>query len=170
LNTKIKILRFVFALAIALSALGISASAAFAAKPVMYEVTFSSSDVLTDVCSFPVGIDGNVTLAGTDFVDDSGVVTRSSWHMVEQDTFTANGKMLVGIPFRFNVEVHFDSSGNPTHWYIGGVFEKIPLPDGSLFISAGRIDFTDHPGATYILSPDKGNPGNIAGFCAALAP
>jgi len=51
-----------------------------------------------------------------------------------------------------------------------GAAEKIWLPDGSLFVSAGWIDFVDHPDATFVLSPDRGNPGNVAGFCAALAP
>jgi hypothetical protein len=52
---------------------------------------------------------------------------------------------------------------------IDGLVEKVWLPDGSLFISAGRIDWMTHPGM-FVLSADKGYPGNIAGFCAALAP
>ena len=31
-------------------------------------------------------------------------------------------------------------------------------------------EFADHPGATFLLSPDRGNQGNVAGFCAALSP
>jgi len=46
---------------------------------------------------------------------------------------------------------------------------RVPLPDGSVFFSAGRADFTVHPGVTFLISPDMGNPGNIAAFCAALA-
>jgi hypothetical protein len=96
-------------------------------------------------------------------------LTRIHQHFTEQDTFTAHGKTLVGIPYTANLEILFDSSGNVTHILASGVFEKIPLPDGSLFISAGRIDFAAYQGATFILSPDKGNPGNVAGFCAALS-
>jgi hypothetical protein len=51
-----------------------------------------------------------------------------------------------------------------------GLAERIPLPDGSLFVSAGWVDFADHPGVDFLLSPDRGNPGNVAGFCAALSP
>jgi len=57
-----------------------------------------------------------------------------------------------------------------THTFASGLVEKVPLPDGSLFVSVGRVDFVAHPGVEFILSPDKGNPGNVAGFCAALAP
>ena len=63
----------------------------------------------------------------------------------------------MGTPFTFNVEVLFDSDGNVTHNFASGLFETIPLPDGSLFVSAGRADFTQHPGVTFLLSPDMGN-------------
>jgi hypothetical protein len=170
MNTKSKFTRFVFALLLALSALGISTSTALADKPIKYEFPFLVEGTLTDVCSFPVHISANVYITGIDFYDKSGVLTRTNWHMVEQDTFTANDKELVGIPFTFHVEWLYNSSGAVTHEYADGVTEKIPLPDGSLFISAGRVDFTAHPDVSFILSPDKGNPGNIEGFCAALAP
>jgi hypothetical protein len=91
-------------------------------------------------------------------------------HVVEQDTFTANGTTIVGLPFTFSMQFHYDSGGNLTHMYVNGVFERIPLPDGSLFISAGRVDFVDHGVPGFILSPDHGNPGNLAAFCAALTP
>ncbi len=171
MNTKTKIPRFVFALALALSALGISASAALAAQPVKWEFTFSVPDIpLTDVCSFPIWVTVNITIHGIDFFDESGALTRSFQHYAQQDTFTANGKTLVGIPYTYNMEFLIDSSGTAVHIYADGVFEKVPLPDGSLFISAGRADFAAHPGQGFLLSPDKGNPGNVAGFCAALAP
>lgn len=147
------------------------ASAAAADKPA--KTTFSGvtfSSVLTGVCLFPVDVASTVSGTEIDFVDQGGAVTRIYLYQVEQDTFTANGKTLTGIPFTFNLEVLFDSSGNVTHVFASGLVEKIPLPDGSLFVSAGRLDFAAHPGATFLLSPDKGNPGNVAGFCAALSP
>ena len=143
---------------------------AAAAAPTKTEFSFTASGVLTDVCSFPVNVDSTVSGFEIDFFDGSGALTRIYIHNVEQDTFTANGKTLTGIPFTFNIEVLFDSSGNVTNVFASGVVEKIPLPDGSLFVSAGRLDFAAHPGATFLISPDKGNPGNVAGFCAALSP
>jgi hypothetical protein len=44
-----------------------------------------------------------------------------------------------------------------------GVVARVPLPDGSMFVAAGRLDTsTGQP-------PDAGASGNIAGFCAALS-
>ena len=170
MNHKIKFIRFLLALLLALSAFGISTSTALAAKPVRYEFPFTVEAELTDVCSFAVHVSANAYVKGIDFYDNSGVLIRSNWHVDEQDTFTANGKTLVGIPYTLHAELLFDREGNLTHFYADGIFEKIRLPDGSLFISAGRVDFVAHGLPMFILSPDKGNPGNIAGFCAALSP
>ena len=105
-----------------------------------------------------------------DFLDESGNVTRIFVHATEQDIFSANGKSLTGIPYTYNVEVLFDSSGNVTHVYASGLVSKVVLPDGTLFVAAGRINVTAHPGAEFLLSPDVGTAGNVEGFCAALAP
>lgn len=163
--------RFVFALVLAVGTFGVSVTTAQADKPTKTQlppITFSPS-VLTDVCSFSVNIEPTVGGTQTLFVDTGGNLIRQRFHFVEQDTFTANGKTLVGIPFTFNLEFLFDSSGNLLQFYADGIVEKIPLPDGSLFISAGRVDWTAHPGVDWILSADNGNPGNVAGFCAALS-
>jgi len=97
-------------------------------------------------------------------------LTRIFVHQVEQDTFTANGRTLVGTPFTFDVQELFDNNGNLTHVFSSGLVETIPLLDGSLFISAGRLDFTQHPGVKFILSPDMGHTGDLAALCAALSP
>jgi hypothetical protein len=110
----------------------------------------------------------------------SGSLIRWEWHVVEQDTFHSvigrnpdgtpiyGEKQLVGILFTFNLRILFDSQGNVTHVYADGVTERVWLPDGSLFVSAGRVDFAAHGFPAFILSPDHGNPGNLARFCAAL--
>jgi hypothetical protein len=167
------------------ASVAIFASPAAAYKPAKTEGTWEGDFVLTDVCSFEVGVHAIQEFTEIDFVDASGALTRIYYRAVEQDTFTANEKKLVGIPFTFNVEVLFDSGGNVTHNFADGIVEsggnvthnfadgiveKVPLPDGSLFVSAGRLDWVNHPGAAFLLSPDKGNPGNVAAFCAALAP
>ena len=149
----------------------IFALSALADRPTRTEFTGATfSSVLPDVCAFPVNVDSALSGFEIDYRDQSGALTRIFVHQVEQDTFTANGQTLVGTPYTVNTEVLFDSNGNVTHVFGSGQFETIPLPDGSLFISAGRADFTQHPGATFLLSPDMGNPGNLAGFCAALSP
>jgi hypothetical protein len=149
----------------------IFALSALADRPTRTQFTgLTASSVLTDVCAFPVNVDSTFSGTEIDYVDQSGELTRIFLNQVEQDTFTANGRTLVGTPYTFNTQVLFDSSGNVTHIFGSGLVETIPLPDGSLFISAGRLDFTQHPGVQFLISPDMGNPGNIEGFCAALSP
>jgi len=148
----------------------IFALSALADRPTRIPFAATFSGVLTDVCAFPVNVDATASGTETDYVDQSGTVTRIFVHEVEQDTFTANGRTLMGTPFTFNVEVLFDSNGNVTHIFASGLVETIPLPDGSLFVSAGRLDFTQHPGVQFLLSPDTGHTGDLAAFCAALSP
>jgi hypothetical protein len=169
MNTKKT--RFVLALLLAISVLGVSATSALASPPDRYEVTFPSVSPLNNVCQFDIQVDSISTIKGENFFDNQGLLKRMHWHFDQQDTFTANGHTLIGIPYASNVEWYFDSSGNPTHIYWTGVGEKILLPDGSLFISAGRLDFVAHGGwGQFFLSTDQGNPGDVAAFCAALAP
>ena len=169
MNTKIKFIRFVFALVLALSTLGISASAVLADKPTKSEFTFTGSDTFSGVCGFSVDFSATLNVTETVFFNASGALTRMRWHVAQQDTFIANGKTLVGLPYTYNVEWLPDSSGILTPVVATGVIEKVPLPDGSLFITAGLVIYAAHPGV-WIFSADKGNPGNVAGFCAALAP
>ena len=113
---------------------------ASAAKPTKTEFSFSFTGAqITDICAFPISLDGTQKGTQTDFVNNDGALIRSSQHIVQQDTFYANGKTLVGIPYTYDVEIFFDSNGTMTKFLVFGVFEKIPLPDGSLFISAGKI-------------------------------
>jgi hypothetical protein len=167
---RLLVRRLTIIILVAAVSTAIFALPAAAAAPTKTSFSGTMSGVATDVCPFPITVDSTFSLTEMDFVDGSGALTRIYVHQLEQDTFTAHGKSLVGTEFTANYEMLFDSSGHTTHVYADGVVEKIRLPDGSLFISAGRLDFKAHPGAGYILSPDKGNPGNIAGFCAALAP
>ena len=145
------------------------ASPAMADPPAKGEGTMTMQTVLTDICPFTFVVDSTIQYSELKFFDRSGSLIRIYQHTVEQDVFKANDKTLTSVPYTFNIEFLFDSSGNVTHIFADGVVEKIWLPDGSLFISAGRLDFAAH-GAMFLLSPDKGNPGNVAGFCAALSP
>ena len=146
-------------------------STAAAAAPVKTEfsnITFSS--VMTGVCQFDVDVDSVVSGFEIDYFDQAGNIVKAQIHQVEQDTFSANGKTLTGIPFTFNLDIRVDSAGDTTSAVATGVVEKVLLPDGSFFVSAGWVNFVGHPGATFLLTPDRGAQGNVAGFCAALAP
>ena len=88
---------------------------------------------------------------------------------VEQDVFSADDQSLTGLPFTFNIQVLFED-GEVTHVYASGLVERVPLPDGTVFLSAGRLDFAAHPGSDFRIVPDVGRSGDVAAFCAALAP
>jgi hypothetical protein len=151
-------------------AAGALASSAAADQPKRTEATESFTNTVTDICPFPVRIDSTVTFTLLEFFDKNGVQTRGYIHAVEQDTFSANGKTLTGLPFTFNLDFLFDESGNITNVFSNGLVEKVRLPDGSLFLSAGRFDFVARGNPPFVITPDKGRSGNIAAFCAALSP
>lgn len=148
------------------------AQSAAAVPPIKEDFTFSDATaVLTDVCPFPVTVVYGGTGWEIDFFDQNGNLTMIEVHQVEQDVFTANGKTLVGLPYTFNLRVTFDpETGDATHVFASGIASRVPLPGGTFFLTAGRLDFAAHPGADFLLQPDVGAQGNIAGFCAALSP
>ena len=169
MNPINKFTRFLFTLLLVLGVLGFSTSTALADKPTKNETyTWTLNSVINN-CEFPVNVSSTMTATETYFFDQNGILTKINAHVVGQETFSANQNTLVGIPYTFHAEMFFDSSGNPTHFFTAGVVEKIWLPDGHLFISAGQLDFTDE-GISFILTPDKGHSGNVEEFCAALAP
>jgi hypothetical protein len=161
-------------LIVAAAVLGAAAfvQSAVADAPIKEDFSFSdATSVLTDVCSFPVTVVFSGTGTETDFFDRDGNLTRIEVHQVEQDVFTANGKTLVGLPYTFNIQVLFDpQTGEVTHVFASGIVSRVPLPGGDFFLTAGRADFAAHPGVDFLVQPDVGLQGNLAGFCAALSP
>ena len=153
---------------LALGTTAVLAQPAAAVEPTREPIDQTITSVVTDICSFPVTITATLVGTETTFFDQSGAVTRIRDHVVEQDVFSANGETLTGLPFTFNIQVLFEN-GEVTHVYASGLVEKVPLPDGTVFLSAGRLDFAAHPGAEFRIVPDVGRSGNVAAFCAALA-
>jgi hypothetical protein len=153
---------------LALGTTAVLAQPAAAVEPTREPIDQTITSVVTDICSFPVTIPATLVGTETTFYDQSGAVTRIQIHVVEQDVFTANGETLTGLPFTFNIRVLFED-GEVTHIYASGLVERVPLPDGTVFLSAGRLDFAAHPGAEFRIVPDVGRSGNVAAFCAALA-
>jgi hypothetical protein len=150
--------------------MGVLASTALAAQPTKTSFSVTGApNTLSGVCSFDVAISSDVSGTEIDYFNADGTLNRIYFHQVEQDTFSANGTSITGEPYTANVELLFDSDGNVTHIYASGVVERLILPSGTLFLSAGRADFTAHPGVGFLLSPDVGNPGDVAAFCAALS-
>lgn len=153
--------------------------AAFAGGTTHGTITYTNqtfNDPAGDICSFAITVSYNATVNHTEFYDQSGRVVAVNYHVTQQSTYSANGKTLVGEWFTYEQiqKYGYDSSGS---WYatsaVGtGQAEKVVLPDGSVFYSAGRIDylspaFVDH---FWINIVNSGRSGNLAGFCAALSP
>jgi hypothetical protein len=145
------------------------ATPAAADTPVRHQFPNNSTAIAPDVCAFPIDVEIIATWTETSFFDRSGNLTRISDHIDEQDILRANGKTLVGLPFKYNVDIPF-KDGNPTKIVITGEYEKIRLPDGTLYFAAGWSDLLTHGGATFTFLPDRGGSGNVAALCAALAP
>ena len=170
MNTKFRFTRFVFALMLVISAVAIPASTVLAADQVKEEYDFTMDLTMNDVCAFPINMFGMVHTVHIMFFDNDGNFTRMNFNSVQTDTFSANGKTLVGLPHTYAGELFMKPAG-VIHLYRNGVQEKVLLPDGSYFVSAGRFDWAA-PGAKndLILIPTVGVSHNLAGFCAALAP
>src|SRR6266699_2088827 len=96
------------ALAASLVGVTLCASAVRADTPLISHYTASGSLMLTDLCSFPISVAASQTVTEMDFVNSSGAITRIHVHAVEQDTFSANGKTLVGEPYTYNIVIRFD--------------------------------------------------------------
>lgn len=149
--------------------LAVLAPLASADQPTIVHKTTTATTVMTGTCSFPITVVETVSETDRFFTDQNGVLTRANADVTEQDTFSANGESLTGVPYSFSLHATFDSSGNITQVYADGVIERVPLPDGSVFQSAGRVNFAAQGFPSFSVTPDTGGEQNLAGFCAALS-
>jgi len=142
------------------------ASTAAATAPVTSHGELQNDYTLIGVCDFPIAVHSTTSRDRIRFYDDSGTPTMFILHDTEQDTFTANGKTLIGEPYNFNWQVLFED-GLPTAIHVNGRVQKLILPDGTLLLSAGRIDWLAHPDEDFLITPDQGGlTGDIDAFCA----
>ena len=157
-----KITRIVFILALALCVLGFSTSTALADKPDRGDGRETVNYTITDMCSFTFYVEAVYDYSWINFYNKSGEMIKYNLHFVAQDTFTSDsGTVLVGLPYTFN----WIGTTNTVHF--SGIAEKIRLPDGSLYISAGWTDLLNYDGS-FRLSTDRGKQGDMDAFCAAL--
>jgi len=145
--------------------MAVLAPSAAAAAPVKSEITFSGAGVLEDVCAFPLTVEPTGSGTQIAFFDNSGALTRVHLHVTEQTTYSAHGTSLTTVPFTYNILLSADLS----EAFITGVIARVPLPDGGLFISTGRVDLAARGLPTFLLTPDAGATVNLDKFCAALA-
>jgi hypothetical protein len=161
--------RFVLAICLALAALALPLTVS-AKAPETFHYTQNPPDLtVSGVCAFDFTIHSTLQTTEVDYFNGSGVLTRMYFHTTEQDTFTGPGGSLTTSPYTYNLEARFNSAGDYTGFVASGVILRTTLPDGSLFLSAGRINVLAHPGIQFSLVPDFGHSGNLDAFCAALA-
>ncbi len=118
--------------------------------------------VVDGICDFTLTVTPHGWFTEVDRYDADGVWLGSQWTVRETDTFTANGKTLVGERYAF----HGSVTGDFSRLQITGIAEKVRLPDGTLFVSAGYVAF---PTWLFGLTPDRGAAGDVEAFCAALS-
>jgi len=146
------------------------ASGAMAMPPTSSQHTATGSVTLPagTLCSFSIQLDGTQTWTSTQFFDQNGTLTTDTARGFEQDTFSANGKTLVGDPYPFTFVYNFADGALISDYGIG-VAERVPLPNGGSYIVAGRINLLETP-PQLIMTVDSGNSGiNLDAFCAALS-
>lgn len=122
--------------------------------------------VTTDICSFPVATHAHQQ--GTIAIEQAANGTQFSVSFIEQDTFTANGVSLTSEQYGLHFSGLVDTQGNVVRSTTTGVLVKVPLPDGSTFFAAGRVDQLGS-GSTFVTLPDVGTSRGQEEFCAALA-
>lgn len=118
------------------------------------------------ICPFDVAVAGHVTADVTIFFDKAGNWAKLALHVIEQTTFSANGVTLYSEPFRQYYYAEYDASGNVIRSFATGGFQRIPLPGGKVFWSAGRWNAV---GKYWTVTPDNGHSGNLDALCAALS-
>ena len=124
--------------------------------------------VSEDICDFPVEVTSTVTGHELVFFDREGRVQRVIVHATEIDVFSAHGESLTSLPYTYTGHVLFDEEGEVVEVQTTGVLVKVPLPDGSTFVGAGRIDFVE-TGVDFAVRPTTGGSHNYEAFCAALS-
>ncbi len=122
----------------------------------------------TGLCPFRVSVTSHIVFNGVNRYDAAGNYVQTEESDVERDTFSTPGHTLVSDPYRYNTHFRLDADGNITVLTATGHVLKVTLPSGTVFMSAGRIDWLTHSGG-FAITPDVGRSGSLDAFCAALS-
>lgn len=141
---------------------------AAATAPTVQSVEFFFEGTTSDFCSFPLSLMTHLEGTRIRFFDESGALDRAVFSLKEQDTISANGKSLTSDLYHFSLQIDYEN-GEVISFVTYGLGGKFLLPDGTLFLSAGVIDFTAQ-GVDFSITPDVGVTGDIDALCAALSP
>ena len=154
--------------AVVATAVMVSAVAASAAPPTEGPYDVSGTYTVDDFCDFPIEVTYHNVGVNRDFhnseLDGTGVVRTAA---TGQDTFAANGNTLIGERYRGTATFKFVDFELVEFTYVG-MLEKVRLPDGTIFMAAGRVDLLLREEA-FVFYPDHGVAKNQDAFCAALS-
>ena len=170
MSIRRRIIGTLLALAAVFAAAAVLTQPAGAVPPTRTDFSFAGSFPLAagTLCSFPIDVAWAQEGTTTTFFNDDGAVSKRITHGTEQDTFSANGQTLVGDRYEFTFISEFENDVR-VNYHEDGIAERVHLPDGEVFIVAGRVDLLSSGGG-FVISVDSGNSGNnLAAFCAALS-
>src|SRR5262245_427286 len=105
--------------------------------------------------AYPIEFGATQHFTTTTFYDNSGVISMRITEGFEQDTFSANGKVLLGDPYHFTFRSEFENGVRVSRDGMG-VAELVHLPEGGTFVVAGRVDALS---SAPIFTVDTGNSG-----------
>jgi hypothetical protein len=157
----------------------------------MQEMDFSFEDEpspIFDICDFPIFVtsQGHLKLTFvTDISDPNNLISKiiTAKHSQWSNRYEANGKTLESRKVSYMIQAFFEA-GVFKDFHTVGTFEKIPLPDGTTFMSAGHVSLNFQPeegvgcfvpdspcpeGLSYYVTVGAGKSGDVAAFCDALS-
>lgn len=133
----------------------------------MWENAFNDVVVTPQICPFDVTASGHQTGDVISVFDRSGALSQIQVHATEELTLSANGRTLTAEPINYNLFVDYAATGEIEHVYLAGLILRLPLPDGTTFLSAGQVEAPE--GANFVITPDAGLSGDAGALCAALS-
>jgi hypothetical protein len=163
--------KFVSAITAVLACAAVIVQPAAAEPPTKETFTLSSTLTLDagQMCEFPINVAATSTRTFTTHFNPDGSMRSRHVRGEEQDTFSANGKTLVGELYQFNVHREWENGVQVDAKWVG-LSEMVKLPDGGVFIVAGQLDLLANGPVTFIVTADSGNSGNnLDAFCEALS-
>jgi hypothetical protein len=139
---------------------------ASAAQPVVTHTTLDVGPLaITDVCSASITLSGHLVLSGR--ITSTPTARPPRLHPRRRDGHVHRPGAAWSASRTYGTFFGLDANGNIVSGQIAGVIVRIHLPDGSLFLSAGRVIL--HPNEpVFIFTPDLGRSANLSAFCGAL--
>ena len=149
---------------------------------------FDEGFSVSGVCDFPITVKSHGDIAEKmRFADVDGVPQLVFWEFVHTNFYNryeANGNALESLKASYTLQLYFDGvdqDGFPifVDFKTVGNGGRTPLPDGTIFNSAGIISFKFFPSEGfgipdnglpfYFLIPGAGAAGDVGAFCDALS-